>query len=127
VGIHAGLDEVSLPAIDRAQRLSPYDPLLFAMKSSRAISLAKQGRYGEAASWAIRGTQEPNAHFHIYAVAAACLELAGRPADAKNNARWVLDRRPDYSIEVFKRSFPYKDETSREPVLAALARAGIPK
>ena len=127
VGIHTGLDEVSLPAIDRAQRLSPYDPLLFAMKSSRAISLAKQGRYGEAASWAIRGTQEPNAHFHIYAIAAACLELAGRPNDAKNNARWVLDRRPDYSIEVFQRSFPYKDETSRAPVLAALARAGIPK
>jgi hypothetical protein len=97
------------------------------MKSSRAISLASQGKYDEAASWSIRGTQEPNAHFHIYAVAAACLELAGRSDDARNNARWVLDRRPEYTVEIFRRSFPHKDESSREPMLAALARAGIPR
>lgn len=125
IGIHANADDASLPSLDKAQRLSPYDPLLFAMKSSRAISLANQGKYNEAASWAIRGTQEPNAHFHIYAVAAACLELAGRSADAKNNAGWVLERRPDYTVEIFQRSFPHKDESSREPMLAALARAGI--
>lgn len=95
------------------------------MRSSRAISLANQGRYDEAAAWSIRGTPEPNAHFHIYAVAAACLELAGRSADAKDNARWVLERRPDYSVEVFQHSFPHKDEASREPLLAALGRAGI--
>lgn len=127
VGIHASLDDASMSSIDTAERLSPYDPLLFAMKSSRALSLANQERYDQAAAWSIRGTQEPNAHFHIYAVAAACLELAGRPADARDNARWVLERRPDYSVEVFRRSFPHKDEASREPVLAALARAGIPQ
>lgn len=127
VGIHTALNAESLKSIDTAERLSPYDPLLFAMKSSRAISLANQRRYDEAAAWSIRGTQEPNAHFHIYAVAAACLELAGRAADARDNARWVLERRPDYSVAVFQRSFPQKDEASREPVLAALARAGIPR
>jgi TolB-like protein/DNA-binding SARP family transcriptional activator len=125
IGIHANADEASLPSLDKAQRLSPYDPLLFAMKSSRAISLANQGRYDEAASWAIRGTQEPNAHFHIYAVAAACLELAGRSSDARNNAGWVLQRRPDYTVGIFQRSFPHKDEASRERMLAALARTGI--
>ena len=125
VGIHAQIDEISLPSLDKAQRLSPFDPLLFAMKSSRAISLANQGKFEEAASWSIRATQEPNAHFHIYAVAAACLELAGRPADARNNARWVLERRPDYTVEMFRRSFPHKDESSREAMLAALARTGI--
>lgn len=125
VGIHAQIDDVSLPSLDKAQRLSPFDPLLFAIKASRAISLANQGKHEEAASWSIRGTQEPNAHFHIYAVAAACLELAGRSADARNNARWVLDRRPDYTVEMFRRSFPHKDEASRQPMLAALARAGI--
>ena len=125
VGIHTQIDDTSLPSLDKAQRLSPFDPLLFAMKASRAISLANQGMCEEAASWSIRGTQEPNAHFHIYAVAAACLELAGRAADAKNNARWVLDRRPDYTVEMFRRSFPHKDEAGRQPMLAALARAGI--
>ncbi|HEX6259963.1 MAG TPA: hypothetical protein VFZ51_04850 [Woeseiaceae bacterium] len=127
VGIHAGLDEASLRSLDMAERLSPFDPLLFAMKSSRGISLANQGNYAEAASWAIRATQEPNAHFHIYAVAAACLELAGRPADARNNASWVLERQPGYTVDHFQRSFPHRDESARESFLVALQRAGIPR
>lgn len=127
VGIHAGLGEASVAALDMAQRLSPFDPLLFAMKASRGILLASQHRYDEAVAWAIRATHEPNAHFHIYAIAAACLELAGRSADARNNAGWVIERQPQYSVEVFRRSFPHKDEAAREPMLAALARSGIPR
>ena len=126
VGIHAGLDDASLPSLEMAQRLSPFDPLLFAMKSSRAISLANRGRIEEAASWAIAATQEPNAHFHIYAVAAACLEMAGRSPDARSNAGWVLERHPGYTVDVFRRSFPHKDESVREAFLAALGRAGVP-
>ena len=127
IGIHAGIDEPSISSLDFAQRLSPYDPLLFAMKSSRGISLAIQGRYAEAAPWAIRATHEPNAHFHIYAIAAAVLELAGRSEDARNNASWVLRREPNYTVEVFRRSFPHKDEPRREEMLNALERAGIPR
>ena len=127
IGTHAGLDASVLLDLDRAQRLSPFDPLLFAMKSSRAISLALRGEYEEAAPWAIRATHEPNAHFHIYAVAAAILELAGRSDDARNNSKWVLQREPGYSVEVFQRSFPHKDEARREAMLAALERAGIPR
>jgi len=127
VGIHAGLNSASLPSLDKAQRLSPFDPLLFAMIACRAISLANQGLHAEAASWAIRATQEPNAHFHIYAIAAACLELAGRSDDARNNARWAIERQPQYNVDVFRRSFPHKDEAAREPFLSAFERAGIPR
>lgn len=127
VGIHSGIDDSSLVSLDLAERLSPFDPLLFAMRCSRAISLVSQGRYEEAAPWTIRATQEPNAHFHIYAITAAVLELTGRSEEAKNNARWVLERQPDYSVQVFQRSFPHKDEAAREAMLAALARAGIPR
>ena len=127
IGAHASIDEPSLSSLDMAQRLSPFDPLLFAMKSTRGISLANQGKYDEASAWAIRATHEPNAHCHIYAIAAMCLELAGRTADARNNARWAMERHPHYTVEVYRRSLPYKDEARAEPILAALARAGIPE
>lgn len=127
IGAHAGIHEDSLRALDMAERLSPFDPLLFAMRSSRAISLAGQGRYDEAAAWAIRGTQEANAHVHIYAIAAACLELAGRGEDARRNARWALERQPGYTVQLLKRSFPHRDEATRAPFLEALAQAGIPE
>ena len=126
IGIHAGQDENSLPFLDSAQRLSPFDPLLFAMKSSRGMSLANQGLFDEAAAWAVRATHEPNAHFHIYAIAAACLQLADRAQDARDNAAWVLKRRPDFNVEFFKRSFPHKDEAQRESFIRALRQAGIP-
>jgi TolB-like protein/Flp pilus assembly protein TadD len=126
IGIHAGQDEVALPFLDSAQRLSPFDPLLFAMKSSRGISLAHQGRFEEAAAWALRATHEPNAHFHTYAVAAGCLELAGRRDEAREKAGWVMSRRPDFSLDVFRRSFPHKDESRRRHFINALSRAGIP-
>jgi TolB-like protein/DNA-binding SARP family transcriptional activator len=127
VGIHAGQDEAALPRLEQAQRLSPFDPLLFAMKASRAVSLANRGHHEEAAAWAVRASQEPNAHFHIYAIAAGCLELAGQSVDARKNALWAQRRHPGYSLAVFQRSFPHKDEHAREPMLAAMERAGIPR
>ncbi len=115
IGVHAGIDEGSIPALDTAERLTQFDPLLFAMKGTRAISMANQGRFDDAAGWAIRATQEPNAHFHIYAIAAAMLELAER-LDARNNARWLLDRRPDYTVETFQRNLPHRtSRTGRRP------------
>jgi TolB-like protein len=127
IGIHAGRHDDSLRALDTAERLSPFDPLLFAMRSSRAISLAGQGRHDEAAAWAIRGTHEANAHVHIYAIAAACLELAGRSDDARRNARWALERHPEYTVQTLRQSFPQQDESARAPLLAALVQSGIPE
>jgi len=98
---------------------------LFAMKSSHGISLAVQGNYPEAAAWAVRATQEPNAHFHIYAIAGACLQLAGRSNEARQNIRHALTRYPGYSIAVYQRSFPYKKAAHRELISGALERAGL--
>jgi tetratricopeptide (TPR) repeat protein len=48
IGIHSGIDDPAVGSLDTAERLSPFDPLLFAMKCGRGISLANQGRYDEA-------------------------------------------------------------------------------
>jgi len=126
VGIHAGADEQSLPYLDSARRLSPFDPLIFAMTASRAVSLATQGKVDEAVAWALRATQQPNAHFHIYAIAAACLQLCGRTEEARNNAGYVLKRHPGFSIDVFRRSFPHRHEQQRQHFIDAMRKAGIP-
>ncbi len=126
IGIHADDTRPVLASLEMAQRLSPFDPLLFAIKSSRAMSLVFEGKLEEAAAWSVRATNEPNAHFHIYAIAAGCLELAGRSEDAGNNAEWALARHPGYSTTVFRRSFPHSDELRRQPLIEAMHRAGIP-
>jgi tetratricopeptide (TPR) repeat protein len=125
VSVHAGIAAEALPELDTAQRLSPFDPLMFAMKSSRGISIALQGNYEEAALWAVRATLEPNAHYHIHAVAGACLELAGRHAEARRQIAICYSIFPNYSLQAFFRSFPYKDEGQRQLMAGALSRAGL--
>ncbi len=126
IGAHSGVAGAAIADLDVSRRLSPFDPLLFAMKSSRAICLAVEGDADAAATWAVRATHEPNAHFHIFAVAAACLQLAGRGDDAGRNVAHVLERHPRYTIDVFERSFPHKLESHRRLMSEALAGAGMP-
>ncbi|MEP7281455.1 MAG: hypothetical protein ABI696_05715 [Rubrivivax sp.] len=123
---HAGMPVQALPALGTAERLSPYDPLLFAIEGSRAVSLAIEGKYDEAAAWGVRATSEPNAHFHIQALAAACLALANRHDEARGYAKRACGAHAGYSIRVFRRSFPQKFEAHRKLLAQALASAGVP-
>jgi len=126
VGVHAGLAEQALPDLDAARRLSPFDPMLFAMKSSRAVSLAIQGDLGTASRWAVEATREPNAHFHIHAIAAACLALIEDTIGARKSVTTVSVMHPGYSVAVFERSFPHQIPEHRQLFRDALLRAGLP-
>jgi TolB-like protein/DNA-binding SARP family transcriptional activator len=126
IRVHAGESALAMPALAAAERLSPVDPLLFAVEGSRAISLAIAGRYDEAAAWSVRATSEPNAHFHIHAIAGACLALAGRAAEAQAFAQRACADHAGYSIRVFERSFPHKLESHRALMAQALRSAGVP-
>lgn len=122
---HADVASNAFSELDAAQRLSPCDPLLFAMKSSRAISFAMEGRFDEAALWAVKATYEPNAHFHIYAIAAACLQLAGKEIEAMKFIETAKKRHPGYTKEIFFRSFPYKNSEQKQLMWAALEKSGL--
>ncbi|MEP7140202.1 MAG: hypothetical protein ABI745_11285 [Caldimonas sp.] len=123
---HADAPGDALPELAAAERLSPLDPLLFAVEGSRAISMAIEGRYEEAAAWAVRATCEPNAHFHMAAIAAACLALADRAAEARSFAQRACRAHPGYSIGVFERSFPHKVAAHAARIADAMRSAGIP-
>jgi len=125
VRVHSGLPAPALHDLNMAQRLSPFDPLLFAMKSSHAISLAVQNDLEGAARWAVEATHEPNAHFHIHAISAACLQLAGRVEDAAAAMARTRAMHPNYSVAVYERSFPHQDPGHRAMFNQALRGAGL--
>jgi tetratricopeptide (TPR) repeat protein len=95
---------------DHSRQLSPFDPLLFAMFGSRAISLARLGQYEEAAEWAMKAAARPNAHQHIMAIAAMISGLAGRTQDATAYKARILERVPDYAMTDFLAAFRYSPE-----------------
>lgn len=110
---------------DAAMALSPLDPLLYAMQSTRALSFVVDGHYERAVDWADRGARAPGAHFLIAMIAVVVHALAGDREKAGAWARQVKSRRPDATSAHFFRAFPFEDERLRRDIAAALARQGI--
>jgi DNA-binding SARP family transcriptional activator/TolB-like protein len=103
---------------DHSRHLSPFDPLLFGMLASRAMALARLGRFEEAAQWATKAAARPNAHPHILGIAAYSLALTDRLEEAQTYAAAIRKTRPEYSITDFFNAFRF-DEAG-----AALFRKG---
>jgi TolB-like protein/tetratricopeptide (TPR) repeat protein len=107
VQAQSGDPAAAIASADASRALSPYDPLLFAMLGSRAISLVRLGRHAEAAEWAVKAAARPNAHPHIHAIAACTLALAGKPDEARTYAAAIRRARPGYTVEDFLRAFRF--------------------
>ncbi len=97
----------AVSASDYSRSLSPFDPLLFAMLGARAMALVRLGQIDEAADSATKAAARPNAHPHIYAIAAYSLALAGSLDAARDHAAAVRKALPGYTIADFLRAFRF--------------------
>jgi DNA-binding SARP family transcriptional activator/TolB-like protein len=100
----------AIEAADTANHLSPLDPMLFAMHGTRTFALLRLGKVQEAADFAIRAGQLPNAHVHAHAISALTLAAAGRIKEAQAERRRVSALRPDYNFRQFKNAFHLLDD-----------------
>ena len=110
---------------DLAMRLSPLDPLHYAMRATRAFTHMALGEDVEAAHWADRAARSPGAHVMIAMIAAAAHALT---MDAARSAYWtsnVRERNSSLTRADFSRAFPMQSEAMRVRVLQALAQLGF--
>jgi tetratricopeptide (TPR) repeat protein len=112
--VHAqsGDPNAAISFSDHSRHLSPFDPMLFAMLGTRAISLARLGRFEEASEWAIKAAARPNAHQHIMAIAAFTLGLAGKLPEANEYAKKIRERVPDYAMKDFLAAFRCSEDAA---------------
>ena len=115
----------SIDALGKALRLSPYDPLTFAMLSIRSISLSMLERHEEAVALARRAAWQPDAHHHLFAAAACTLFLAGLHDGARDYAARLRAARPGYSTADYLRAFPCRREEYAARIREALAALGL--
>jgi len=101
----------AIAATDHARRLSPFDPLQFAMLASRALAHVRLGEHAEAADFAVKATGRPNAHAHILAIAAQCLTLVDRRDEARGFVARIRERVPAYDVEDLLRAFRFTAAT----------------
>ncbi|HYC00729.1 MAG TPA: winged helix-turn-helix domain-containing protein [Candidatus Limnocylindrales bacterium] len=111
--------------VDMAMRLSPLDPLFYAMLGTRSFSHMVRGEDAEAATWAERAARAPGAHVLIPMIAVAAHGLAGNDARAAYWAGDVRARNAALTRADFFRAFPMQHEAARERVAHALERRGF--
>lgn len=111
--------------VDHAMRLSPLDPMHYAMLGTRALIHLALGEDADAARWAERAARAPGAHVLIAMIAAALQDVAG---DAGRAAAWaanVRERNGALRREDFFRSFPMKSPAMRLRVSRSLDQLGF--
>jgi hypothetical protein len=111
--------------VDLAMRLSPLDPLHYAMLATRAFTHMVLGEDSEAAHWAERGARSPGAHVLIAMIASAAHALTGGKERAELWRANVRERNPALTREDFFRAFPMKSEPMRARVSRALEQMGF--
>jgi tetratricopeptide (TPR) repeat protein len=111
--------------VDLAMRLSPLDPLHYAMLATRAFTHMASNEDAEAAYWAERGARSPGAHVLIGVIAATAHTLAGDATRAGFWADNVRQRNDTLTREIFFRSFPMKTHPMRARVDRALTQLGF--
>jgi DNA-binding SARP family transcriptional activator len=108
-----GDPERAVEAADTAALLSPLDPMLFAIFGARTFGLLRLGKTEEAAVFALRGAEQPNAHIHARAIAVLTLATAGRMEEA--HAEWMRLKhlQPAYSFRQFEDAFHLVEDLRR--------------
>jgi TolB-like protein len=122
--MHTGDTVHSIERADKARRLSPYDPMSFAMIGLRGFSLALMGQFDQAAKLMALSVRQPNAHYHMVAMAAVCDVLAGNREAARRGRGRLLGARPGYGAKDFLRAFPFQPPAHRKLIDDAFRRLG---
>jgi DNA-binding SARP family transcriptional activator len=110
VQCQSGDARAAIASADYSRYLSPFDPLMFAMLSSRALAHVRLGQYKEAAEWSLKGAARPNAHAHILAIAANCLALDGQIDEARKYVKMIGKTAPDYGFHDFLGAFRFSPD-----------------
>lgn len=119
------LDE-AIGRFQTAIDLSPHDPFRWAYMSYRSLAHLFGEEFEEAAHWARRATQIPNAHYWANANHVSALGHLGNRRQSDEAARALIQTRPDFSRRfAADRLFYVKSPEQLEIFLDGLRRSGI--
>lgn len=121
----AGAEQDGRGQLDLAMRLSPLDPLYYAMLGARGFTHIARGEYEQAVLWTEQAARSPGAHVFMALLAATAQVLAGDSARAAAWASDVRKRGPLLSSVDFFRGYPVRAEPMRTRIADALQGLGF--
>ncbi|MEE8530831.1 MAG: adenylate/guanylate cyclase domain-containing protein [Hyphomicrobium sp.] len=121
----AGEYAIAANHADRAIRLSPFDPFMFAFSMARGISHFFRRELADAIAWLRKAAQENPQHTPTFFCLASALAHSGQLDDARAAMSRVMDMRPMSSVTWHRQRRPYPDD-DYEYLLDGARRAGLP-
>ncbi len=123
----AGRLEEAVEMFDKAERLSPFDPLLWAFTITHGLACILARDNKTALQLARQTLQIPRASgYWPHAVLAAALAHLGQMDEARAAVTEALEAKPDLSLTYLEKTLPTKEPDGLEPYLDGLRKAGLP-
>ncbi len=124
-----GRPEEAVTAADKAERLSPRDPLLWAFQNARMLARLLLGEYDLAARDGLEACRHPNAGVWPFVNLASARGHLGQPAEARATFENVRRLKPDFCLATARRTHSPlvldQDPEFFGVVLAGLRKAGL--
>jgi TolB-like protein len=98
VYMHLGNSDGCIEQIERARRLSPLDPLMFAMLGVQSLNMALMGRTEESVELARMAVRQPNVHGRAYSFCALSHAIAGDWNEASRLMEHTWSEDPTFGI-----------------------------
>jgi tetratricopeptide (TPR) repeat protein len=123
---YEGRLDQAIEQFEMAIRLSPHDPFRWGFYSYRSLAHLFRGEFEEAASWARRAVQIPNAQYWARAHLVAALGHLGDALQAGSAVKELLHLKPEFSLDFARRHLFYiKRSDQMEAYIDGLRKAGV--
>ena len=122
---YAGKFKEAILPIEKAIRLNPFPPVTYFKYACSAYYGA--GRYEEAIAAGKKAVKVSPNDAGSHMVLAIAYSLAGRQEEARIAAKEVLRLNPKFSVALFRKILPYKNQADTERFIGAMLNAGLPE
>jgi adenylate cyclase len=117
---YTGRSAEGIPLVERAMRLNPFHPSWYLWSLGRNLYGAGQHERAIQALSAVTDPVEPRLYLLASYVA------LGRGEEARAEVANIRRMAPDFSVEAWGETQPFRDPDDRRRLLAALRKAGLP-
>jgi TolB-like protein/class 3 adenylate cyclase/Tfp pilus assembly protein PilF len=123
---YEGRLDQAIEQFEMAIRLSPHDPFRWGFYAYRSLAHIFRGEFEEAASWARKAVQVPNAQYWAKAHLVAALGHLGDELQARSAVKDLKHIKPEFSLDFARQHLFYiKRPEQIEAYLDGLRKAGV--
>jgi len=120
---HAGEAEEAIKLYERAIRLNPIPPSWYYFQLGQSYIVA--GQFEKAVAECNKAIQKEPNNLWAFVNLAASYGSLGREEDARAAAAEILRIDPNFSLEYFAKTLPYKNKADNDHFINALGKAGL--